>query len=594
MKGLPTGMVAGLALVLLCAPALSAQTANPSTPPPAAELKLEDLPSRLAKIDEQSGQQIQKLREVVETEAKEKRLSEPNALSLRWSLQTLTENLHTPEARTLLDTVRIPPDNQALSDAYRNVTTAVAGLKSQRSALLSQAQGLVRSEVSQAMTGHRTPAEMATDIVSLEKIRDQFPRGPYPTSDHQAVSGGVELLKWLRRLADAEATGEPSRINAVVDEWTTVQTSAFGLYSESERKERINRATETYLGKVAAAFKSLDAQIAAGKPAAECEPTLAPAEAILNQPDSSPGQAYNRLNDARLAMAIYRQIVNALKAMEGGNFTEAQGYLREAKNATYQSSGSLSPTARNTATTLEVDLAERAGKQVAEQRGTLARKIVEAKDPADLRKYVEELTRLNAVMNQVSTPRRTNESVDWSGLTAELATLATAWENSNLALIQQQSRFTELRGQNLPFGDEMANLRQRVQRDILVQLLKAPELKQAPMSGQPLETAMESLANDLAAHGEWRRLYKLIETQVALAPNEERPAQRQSLEALTSFFAGQNLELAEQWTDAIESYKAVLRNPAERSPAAVAAERIKAISKAHPQPASTPAPRQTP
>jgi hypothetical protein len=596
MKGFPSIAVTGLAVVLFCAPALSGQTAGPATPPPTADLKIEDLPGRLAKIDQDSVQQIKKLREVVETEAKEKRLSEPNVQSLRWSLQTLTENLHTPEAHSLLDTVRIPPDNQALSDAYRNVTTAVAGLTAQRSALLSQAQGLVRREVSQAMTGHQTPAEMATAIASLETIRDQIPRGPYATADGRAISGGVEILNWLRRLAEAEASGDPGRINDIVDEWTTVQTSALGLYSESERKERLARATGGYLGKVETAFKTLDAQIAAGKPAAECASTLAPVEAILNQQADAPsGKTFGRLNDAQAAMAIYRQILNALKAMDGGDFAAAQGFLREVKTGAFQPSGRFGPAARTTANTLQVKLADRARKQVAEQRGTLAKKIVEAKDPAELRKYVEELTRLHTIASEISTSGRSDENDHWSRVSEELSALATAWENSSLALMQQ-SRFMEPREQNLPFGDEMASLRQRVEHEILAHVLNAPELKQAPLAGQPPAAAMENLANDLAARGEWRRLYKIVETQVALAPfaplaaDQEQTPQRKTLEALTNFFAGQNLELAEQWTDAIESYKAVLKNPTERSPVAAAAERIKAILKAHPQAASTPAP----
>ena len=50
-----------------------------------------------------------------------------------------------------------------------------------------------------------------------------------------------------------------------------------------------------------------------------------------------------------------------------------------------------------------------------------------------------------------------------------------------------------------------------------------------------------------------------------------------------AFFAGQNFELAEQWSDAMQSYKTVLRSANEHVPIKAAAERLKVLTKEHPE-----------
>jgi hypothetical protein len=49
------------------------------------------------------------------------------------------------------------------------------------------------------------------------------------------------------------------------------------------------------------------------------------------------------------------------------------------------------------------------------------------------------------------------------------------------------------------------------------------------------------------------------------------------MEALRSYLAGQNLELAEQWSDAAAAYKRVLLCTSDLAPVADAAERLKAL-----------------
>ena len=68
-----------------------------------------------------------------------------------------------------------------------------------------------------------------------------------------------------------------------------------------------------------------------------------------------------------------------------------------------------------------------------------------------------------------------------------------------------------------------------------------------------------------------------------LQASRGRLAPDDSIAALRSFFAGQNLELAEQWLEAAQAYKEVLRSANSRAPTTAAAEKLKALLKAHPE-----------
>jgi hypothetical protein len=63
---------------------------------------------------------------------------------------------------------------------------------------------------------------------------------------------------------------------------------------------------------------------------------------------------------------------------------------------------------------------------------------------------------------------------------------------------------------------------------------------------------------------------------------EEAGVESELATALRAFLAGQNLELAEQWEDAMQSYKSVLRCTHELAPTRVAAARVVALTKGHP------------
>jgi hypothetical protein len=125
-------------------------------------------------------------------------------------------------------------------------------------------------------------------------------------------------------------------------------------------------------------------------------------------------------------------------------------------------------------------------------------------------------------------------------------------------------------------------LRKRITRDVTSRTLRAPELNTPPLAEMPLDLAVESLCDQLAKAADWRRLYRVLEGR---ANSQGQPGGRTNddgFTALRSFFTAQNLELAEQWPEAVQAYKSVLQSASERAPVQAAADRLKVLAKEHP------------
>ena len=114
----------------------------------------------------------------------------------------------------------------------------------------------------------------------------------------------------------------------------------------------------------------------------------------------------------------------------------------------------------------------------------------------------------------------------------------------------------------------------------------ATELTAADALAQPPEVAIERVCDALAKSGDWRRLYDLLNARARLHGGRGGPDE--AVGALRAFFEGQNFELAELWPDAAQAYKTVLRSTSPRAPIQAAADRLKAITAAHPDAAAIP------
>jgi hypothetical protein len=104
------------------------------------------------------------------------------------------------------------------------------------------------------------------------------------------------------------------------------------------------------------------------------------------------------------------------------------------------------------------------------------------------------------------------------------------------------------------------------------------------LDSQPLAKAIDTLLGKMTAEGNWRRVLHIMECQASMEQTRGGlPGKIKEISAVRSYLAGQNFELAEQWKDAASAYKAVLAAAIEGAPVNESADRLKALSKEHPE-----------
>ena len=585
MKLFCRGALFFAALISVAGP-VGAQIPPGATPPPAAdpkaEVKLEDLPAKLVEIDQEMTKYLSAYLAVVEKEAKAKRLSAAYAQSLRWSGKTAVEGSFGASARTLMTTVRTPIENHAVSEARDILDTAIEGLALKRKALLFAVGRALHGNVAEAMHGNPTIADLKALGDRIDAARDLVRnRVSASTSDELIFSSASNAVRWLQRLCEAAATQDAEKLRDALP----VNTYVGDLIPEGDRKARSALALHPFTAAVEAAQTALQTALETGRPRPEREAALAQLEEAA-QPLNvlSRGYSLPEVQAATPPIEVYRAILRGLAALDGGDTEAASNAFSEVRSMSHEG-------ARWTVWVNAQVAKWQAGmgdvtKRIAEDRRTKMRaQLAAVKTPADL----EALIGVLGSLPSNSRHRDEDEAGDLRGLKEELVALSAAWTSADIMTFQRYRYGGSQPGR--PFSKEIAALRTKVEHEVLARTLHAPELTQAPLADLPPEGALEKLGDDLARRGEWRRLCQLLEGQSGIFVGGMAAAQQDLLKALQSFLAGQNFEQAEQWRDAIASYKEVLRSTSEQAPTVAAADRLKILTKAHPD---TAVPRPSP
>lgn len=580
-----------LALTLLaCLPIAVAQDAPPTKPAP-EPFSLETFPEKLQKVDDEVVRKLDEVRTVVDTEAAAKRISEPVAQSLRWSLRTTATAGPVVDVRSVVGTMRVPTDNATLTQAVKELETAYTVAQSQRAALASDATREIRRRVTEVIRTATKPAEIEAlqrEVAAAGEVQRR--RSGTGTSEITTVITGAEqILRGLRRLIDAQTDGKLDALSGAIGSLRSEYRFDRDAAYESEIQARFERVMQPFVQAAEKAENDTAAAIIARKPAAEVQVAIARLEesaeqlAQLRSNQSGYGQ-----RDLRSVAASYRNIVQAL-SNKGGDEYSTEG-LNSARSAARQLGAKRAAEFEVFFAKLEAESAEVATKMAAERGEKLRERIAGAKQPADLDAISADLRRWSSAASRSGTGDREN----WNQLASKLSTLSAAWATASPALLQPDRYGDSERATAGAFASELAALRKRVERDVLSRALQAPELNTPPLAEQTPEAALNSLCDQLVAKEEWRRLYDVLSAQAAMQSAVGGRSENDALTALRAYFTAQNLELAEQWADAAQNYKTVLRCVSPRAPIKPAAERIKALAKAHPeafpQPASAPQP----
>ena len=580
------------AAVFFCGEMEHAWAQEAARPTAAAEdvVPLEKVAEHYTQIEDDLWKKLEAIRAVVDAEAAVKRITEPVAKSLRWSLRASAAT--SGDIRSLLNSAHIPPDNAALTQSFSELETAVTFFQTQRDALhLGIARGL-RRRVSEAVRGTPKPQDIVALMDRIEQVQNAMGRKISGAGESEIHwQSAIHTLQTLRRLIEVESAQDTTALPQAISNFRDACASqnSRDLLGDSDGRARISRILQPIAKATEEKEAALDAALEARKPSAELAAALTTfAEAADRQNplrgDFEQAPEFGRSVIPDSVTYIYRTLISAITAMEAGVIVPDQERLHDLPDHIRHLDTKHATKFDRMLGRLNKELEEKAA-QIHLQR------IADLRSRLPAVKKSDELAAIAADLQTWAGQARSrggDEPEDFNQLAQQLNLLTAAWGSASPATLLQLEQIGGAGAIRATFANEVAAVRSRVERDVLARALKAPELNSPPLANQAPAAAVETFCDDLARRGEWRRLLQILQMR---PPPQVQPYGREESEtvsALRSFFAGQNLELAEQWVDAAQAYKAVLRSTGERIPTKPAAERLKALTKEHPEAVAAP------
>jgi hypothetical protein len=572
----------GLMVFLVSATPMVLAQEKVATAPPIA---LESVPAKVAEFEKELTAKIDAARTVIDQEVAANRLKDSVAQTLRWSLRTAAISYAGSDIRGVLATSRVPFENAPVSEACKQLETTWVSIQARYADLQKETLTESRRRALEAIKGSPKPEQVDELIRAVEEAQSALQRKYSWSSgvDYNTSLDNIEAaLRSLRRLVEAEASGNLRQIITAMNSVQSMGSMDRDGGIDAELRAQVEKIRAPYVAKAEQSQVALDAALEATKPAAEVRALLEKyTEALEAVNQLRTNYDYNVVRDPTGALAMYRTAVEILTSMESKDFAAAQQQIRNARSANVQVEGRRSPKMASLLGKWEEQARVQEVQYVKGQVESWRSRIQKVSQPSDLDDLAVEITR---VEQQDRGENRKPEVP--AGLGATLSRLAAAWQSLNPGFLRdermQSGNLDERQG---PFAAELGALRRRIEREVFVSVLRVPELNQPPLADKPPQQAVEELVRQSAQKKEWRRVIELLQASRQLKGEDPR-GDTELLEALRSYLAGQNLELAEQWSDAAAAYKRVLLCTSELAPVADAADRLKALKREHPEAAS--------
>ena len=565
---------------------LRAQDTQVPAPPKVvtAEQALEQLGGTEARL----RRQIDVIRKAIDAEVAAGRLTEDAAAQMReaWTIITATRI-----AKALADTQNVK-DNPALAAAYRSMESEWASVQSERLAVLQSAHFDVRNR---AIALGRT-AQKAQELDAVTFLTERLDRELYTLNPAFAKQENFQqitnFLNGLRRILEELPRDNATALGFALFNWNN---NGHNMQSSVAEATVLARADDIYAAmdkEIAEAQKAVESALQANASAEVLTKSSGRLDhAIKRREQARAGFGVQILGEVRVEPGVHAKLVEASLALRGDDSAKSARAVKAAREAA--GSAPKSPIVTALLEKWEHELSAAGEQQKKQEQGLavdrqpeLHARIAAAQGPQDL-----EALAVSFRPDEHSEADSAAISMAVS-IVNRLGAMAWAWRRDDPALLGGLGEETSLAASG--FATDLNELRARIERQILARRWHAPEINAPPLSQLTPEAAAEKLSDDLAAAGQWRKLLELTENRMVVSGMTRNLTE--SSAAIRDFIAGQNLEDAEQWTDAANSYKNVLRSTNARAPVKEAASRLKAMQREHaaafapPVPAANPSP----
>jgi hypothetical protein len=552
--------------------------------PPANNVTIEQALDHLSKVEAGLLRQIDVARKAIDAEVTAGRLPEEQAKKLK----DIWNNLTADQVNKALAGAAPMKENAALAAALRDIDTEWTAAQTERLAVLKAAHVDAKTRAIEIGRTGTKATEADALILQVERLEHaQYALTP-AFARQQSFRQIVNFLDGFRRVMESLPQENATNLGFAMFNWNNNAINLFTPVADGVVRTRIDSIHAEVNKEDDTARRDLE--IALRDQATE--ETLKKAADRLTRASKRKeqlrtGSPFGPRGESAVGPRDYRPLIEASLALKGTDPDRASRAVKTARSQFGEKPESLIVKEILERWEREVgEIAERGKrvkqKEIADRLQTLRTRMASATGPADLDAVAQALREEKREKDNEGT-QQLNQAAH------QIATVALAWRKVDFAALKTVN---ESDAALLPGMDEdLRAVRTRATRDVLAQLWQTPEIKQPPLAGLAPEVALEKLSDDLATKGEWRRLLVLTRNRAEAHMISEGPGAANDLtSALREFITGQNLELAEQWFSAVEAYKNVLRSSSLRAPTKEAAERVKALTKAHPEAFRPPGP----
>lgn len=448
--------------------ALAASLLADKQPEAAETLSLEKIVDGLQNDADSVQEKAKELLDVVDSEASAKRISQPSAQGLRWSFRNLTASGNV-DVRTPLAAATLPVEDEAIMKAAQALQEVSTAARAKSAEWMRQAERAAESRCSE-LVGNATSAGAVDAFLStLERLRI-LGNGQQGYNPRGNVDRCMNTARSLRDSFDLTPASDPETVRSILQALTPMRMgSDFGRHADFAK--RTAEVLAPYKKAFEDAQKDLDAALTDRKPSKEVYATLAVFEDAVNRYTSIANFGPPAATDYLALLNNYRTLCAIARSMESRHWQHAQ---REVVNARQSTSQSQTMAGRRDALNKYLDKWEH---EIGEAEAADAREFQErlhvefgaVKKPADLAAIISELAKRQRDLEEGNGPRYSQ------GPSPQLSAFAAAWAADDLNRLANGA----FRGGNqedaVP-GEDLAALRERIERDILSRTLKAPEL----------------------------------------------------------------------------------------------------------------------
>lgn len=546
------------------------QTATPLPANPVAEYTAE-----LQKREDAVAAKLDAVSATVAAEVAAKRLKADVAEQERRQVANLRRQLG-----TLTDaTIRSAPAEagaaaQALTKAWGEFTEALRA----RQTFQTQAAPKLEQEVlryAEALWRNASREEDFAPAIEVLRAAEAAlpldrPRGGFGSP----LSGAAQLLTSSQQFLSALNSGVP---RLIAEASQTLSNYGRGpgqpMVTVNDVHEWRKKFEDRQQADLDAALKEADALIARRAPSAELLATTekvtgaaARVRALTSSLNASPG---TRNVPEEPFLRQWARVVTAIEQKDWAGAQTATGGLNLPADW-------ISPATRAVLTETQAEIqrqlraAEKA--QIAAREKEMQERLAKVTDAASAAALAEDLQ-----AEQQTTPNRREE---FGALVNDLRRLAALWNAEG-----RPNSFAEMHdgGAAHPWTASVRALRMRAVREQLARRLNAPELLKPPLDAMPPEAAVRQLGREFFEKKEWMRLHTLLSDSAPFMAGNPSVMQGDELRGVRALLAGQNFERAEQFAEAVQSYRSALICIGELVPVDAVAERLKALKGEHPE-----------